>query len=70
MKTKIHAISGVLGFLCILAFLMATVFSVLFGSYDTMTTVKQLIFYGTFLVHCVSASWEKSRSMTYRTSTA
>ena len=50
MKTKIHPIAGVAGFLGILAFVMSTVFSELFGSYETIATVKQIIFWGMFVL--------------------
>lgn len=50
MKTKIHAIAGVIGFLTILTFWTSTVFSELFGSYETVAVVKGLILKGMFVL--------------------
>ncbi|MEM7132864.1 MAG: CDGSH iron-sulfur domain-containing protein [Chloroflexota bacterium] len=50
MKTKIHPVAGVTGFLVILAFVISTVFSLLFGSVETIATVKQTIFIGMFVL--------------------
>ena len=50
MKTKIHPIAGVTGFILILAFVLSTVFSELFGSYETIATVKRIIFWGMFVL--------------------
>ncbi|MEM7152196.1 MAG: CDGSH iron-sulfur domain-containing protein [Myxococcota bacterium] len=47
MKGKVHAAAGVLGFLLITAFLTSTTLSTLFGSPETLATVKGLIFWGT-----------------------
>ena len=46
MKTRMHALAGGIGFLTILAFWTSTVFSELFGSYEAIATVKQMILYG------------------------
>lgn len=46
MKSKLHAIAGVLGFLCVATFLATTVSSELFGSLETIATVKNAIFAG------------------------
>ena len=43
MKTKIHAISGAIGFLCILTFWSSTVYSELFASHQTVAAVKAAI---------------------------
>ena len=50
MKTKIHAIAGVIGFLSILTFWSSTVFSELLGSYETVATVKTMILRGMFIL--------------------
>jgi hypothetical protein len=50
MKTKVHAIAGVIGFVTILMFWTSTVFSELLGSYETMATVKTMILRGMFIL--------------------
>ncbi|MEM7068732.1 MAG: hypothetical protein AAF478_07595 [Pseudomonadota bacterium] len=50
MKTKIHAIAGVTGFLTILAFWTSTVATELFGSYETIAYVKTMILGGMFIL--------------------
>jgi len=50
MKTKIHAISGVIGFLCITAFPTSTVSSEILGSHEAIATVKGMIFFGMFVL--------------------
>ena len=50
MKTKVHAIAGVIGFVTILTFWTSTVFSELLGSYETITTVKTMILKGMFIL--------------------
>ncbi len=50
MKTKIHAVAGVVGFLTILAFWTSTVFSELFGSPETIAAVKGTILSGMFIL--------------------
>ena len=50
MKTKIHAFSGVLGFLCIVSFLSSTLYSGFFGSHATIASVKGMIFKGVFVL--------------------
>ena len=49
MLRRIHPIAGVLGFLVILTFWISTVSSELFGSAETIATVKQAIPWG-FLI--------------------
>lgn len=46
MKTRIHAIAGGIGLLMILTFWTSTILSELFGSHETIATVKGLILYG------------------------
>jgi len=46
MKTRVHAIAGAIGLLMIFVFWTSTVLSELFGSYETIATVKGLILYG------------------------
>lgn len=46
MKTRIHAIAGVTGFLAILTFWTSTAFSELLGSAETIAAVKTAILYG------------------------
>ena len=50
MKTKIHAIAGMVGFLTILSFWTSTAYSELFGSYETVATVKTMILKGMFIL--------------------
>ncbi|MEM6925685.1 MAG: CDGSH iron-sulfur domain-containing protein, partial [Myxococcota bacterium] len=50
MKGLLHAIAGVFGFLCVAAFLSATVLSGLLGSPETIALVKTWIFRGVFLL--------------------
>ncbi len=50
MKTRIHAIAGAIGFLTILVFWTSTVISELFGSLETIASVKQMILYGMLLL--------------------
>lgn len=50
MKTKIHAIAGIIGFLTILAFWSSTVISELFGSHETVAIVKEAILRGMFIL--------------------
>ncbi|WP_053005805.1 FAD-dependent oxidoreductase [Kiloniella spongiae] len=50
MKTRIHAIAGVVGLLTILAFWSSTVVSELFGSYATIAAVKGMILKGMFIL--------------------
>ena len=46
MKTRIHAIAGAIGFLAVLTFLTSTILSELFGSHETVATVKRAILWG------------------------
>jgi hypothetical protein len=46
MKTKIHAAAGFIGFMMIVLFWSSTVISELFGSHDTIYTVKTLVLWG------------------------
>ena len=50
MKTKVHAIAGIVGFLTILVFWTSTVFSELFGSQESIALVKGLILSGMFIL--------------------
>lgn len=50
MKTRIHAIAGAIGFLMILLFWTSTVLSELFGSYETIASVKGWILSGMFIL--------------------
>ncbi len=50
MKTRVHAIAGAIGLLMILTFWTSTVLSELFGSYETIATVKGWILYGMFIL--------------------
>ncbi len=50
MKTRIHAFAGIIGFLIILTFWTSTVISELFGSYETISSVKQTVLYGMALL--------------------
>ena len=50
MKTKIHAIAGTIGFLTILVFWTSTVYSELFGSFETVANVKTMILKGMFIL--------------------
>lgn len=50
MKTKIHAIAGVIGFLTILTFWTSTLYSELFGSAETIALVKSMILKGMFIL--------------------
>ncbi len=50
MKSKLHAIAGVLGFFCVLTFVTSTVLSELLGSPETVASVKGSIFWGMFLL--------------------
>lgn len=50
MKTRIHAIAGVIGFLTILTFWTSTVLSELFASYQAIAAVKGMILTGMFVL--------------------
>lgn len=50
MKSKVHAIAGVLGFFCVLTFWISTVSSELLGSPATVATVKASVFRGMFVL--------------------
>lgn len=50
MKTKIHALAGVIGFLTILSFWTSTLYSELFSSYETVAYVKAMILKGMFIL--------------------
>ncbi len=50
MKTRIHAIAGAIGLLMILTFWISIVLSELFGSYETIASVKGWILYGMFIL--------------------
>lgn len=50
MKTKIHAIAGLIGFLTIMTFWSSTVLSELFGTHETIAAVKASILSGMFIL--------------------
>lgn len=50
MKRNAHAIAGVIGFLCILFFVLSTAYSELFGSLETIAATKSVNFKGMFLL--------------------
>jgi uncharacterized membrane protein SpoIIM required for sporulation len=50
MKTKIHALSGIIGFLCILSFWTSTAYSELFTSHETVAAVKAMILRGMIIL--------------------
>ena len=50
MKSKIHAVSGVIGFLCILTFWTSTAYSELFTSHETIAAVKAMILSGMIIL--------------------
>ncbi|MDP5218498.1 hypothetical protein Q5Y75_14805 [Ruegeria sp. 2205SS24-7] len=50
MKTKVHAIAGVIGFVMILLFWTSTATSELFAGHETVATVKALILKGMFIL--------------------
>jgi len=50
MKSKMHAIAGVVGFVCVASFFVATSVSELLGDPATIATVKGLVFKGMFLL--------------------
>lgn len=50
MKSKVHAIAGVLGFFCVLTFWICTVLGESLGSDATVAAVKGLVFKGMFVL--------------------
>jgi len=50
LKTKIHAIAGLVGFLCILSFWSSTAISELFGSYDDIAWIKTMVLRGMIIL--------------------
>ena len=50
MKSKLHAMAGVIGFLCIVTFWTSTTLSELFGSHETIAAIKGYIFKGMFIL--------------------
>ncbi|MCH9684660.1 MAG: CDGSH iron-sulfur domain-containing protein [Deltaproteobacteria bacterium] len=50
MKSKVHAIAGVLGFFCVLTFWTSTALSELLASHATVAVVKDLVFKGMFIL--------------------
>ena len=50
MKTKIHAIAGVIAFFTILTFWTSTVYSELFSTHETIAFVKTMILRGMFIL--------------------
>lgn len=59
MKTRIHAIAGVIGFLALVVFWTSTVVSEAFGSYPAITWVKNGILWGMILLipSLATAGW-------------
>ena len=54
LKTRIHAIAGVIGFLTILTFWLSTLGSEIFGSHAEIATVKNAILWGMIvLIPCL-----------------
>lgn len=50
MKTIIHAIAGLVGILCIVTFWSSTAVSELFGTYDDIAGVKDMVLRGMFVL--------------------
>jgi len=50
MKTKIHAIAGIVAFLTIFSFWSSTLFSEIFSSNETIALIKELILRGMFIL--------------------
>ena len=50
MKSIVHAIAGITGFLCISIFWVSTAFSELFLSHESVALVKSLILQGMFIL--------------------
>lgn len=50
MKTKIHALAGILAFLTILSFWTSTVYTELFSTHETIALTKGLILKGMFML--------------------
>lgn len=50
MKSKVHAIAGMIGFLCILTFWTSTAYAELFKSHETIAAVKAMILRGMFIL--------------------
>ncbi len=50
MKTKIHAVAGIIGFLSILSFWTSTMFSEIFGTPEMIAFVKNIILWGMFVL--------------------
>lgn len=50
MKSKVHAVAGVLGFLCVLTFVIATLSAELLGEAATVAAVKSSVFKGMFIL--------------------
>ena len=50
MKTKIHAIAGIIGFLTIALFWTSTLYSELFTDYATIAALKAAILNGMFVL--------------------
>ncbi len=50
MKSRIHAIAGIVGFFCILTFWTSTAYSELFTSHETVAAVKAMILRGMFIL--------------------
>ncbi|MEM9572089.1 MAG: hypothetical protein AAF996_11525 [Pseudomonadota bacterium] len=50
MKSKIHALAGIVGFLCIFAFWTSTAYAELFTAHETVAAVKSMILRGMFIL--------------------
>ncbi len=50
MKTRVHAIAGIIGFLSILSFWTSTLFSEVFGTPEMTAFVKNMILWGMFVL--------------------
>jgi len=50
MKSKIHAVAGLVGFLAISTFWTSTAFSELFGTQDTIVATKTMVLNGMFIL--------------------
>lgn len=64
IKTRIHAIAGVIGFLTILTFWLSTLGSEIFGSHADIATVKNAILWGMIvLIPCLAITGATGASL-------
>lgn len=64
IKTRIHAIAGVIGFLTILTFWLSTLISETFGSYADIAMVKNAILWGMIvLIPCLAITGATGSSL-------